>query len=597
MNPKNLFQSLLKNSWYLFLLLLLSPSILATPLDDLINSYDYSFSDGTFAEILTADFMSDKNSDGRNDTLFINITTDALDLSYYVFLIELSNSQTNYATASKVLVYWESPFAVVSIPTENIAGNQWNYSIKIFDPAQNLLYRRYGIQTRHYPTYDTVFTILSVKDYTVANNSIILNITANSSKTAKKNITAILEFQNSSISSTIENSFTAGVKSFLISFDNETIKKTHYTGNFSVESVRIDQRKFVINKPTAHYSFEDFAKTSYITAVQSVAVDTDANGFYDSLKIPITIAVKEAGLYTVSYDVLDASGIFIETVISNGSLSQGIRELSSIIDGKIISAAKHDGPYTISNLALTKDGVLYDSMLTAHTTAQFVSSDFEPPPRSDLTVSLQTVYDNATQQTVITAIVQNIGSAPAFSIELEIFDNETFTNSSRIPFLSAGEFTTRIINSSSSSDAVVTAMVDFSDTIDETNEENNIVQSNGLFSVTKPILFTVKNHTKNLVAILTSEGTFTITGQLYPETLHSSNDDVFVVRNKGKNLMAISPAGDAYLLGRMFENQAIIPPSYISSDFVIKNAEKQVVFRVNGSGDLFLKGELKAGGE
>src|SRR3989344_4417193 len=58
---------------------------------DLINSYDFTFSNGTLNVTSQTDYMIDTDSNGVNDTLIINLTTDALTSGTYKFVVGIDN--------------------------------------------------------------------------------------------------------------------------------------------------------------------------------------------------------------------------------------------------------------------------------------------------------------------------------------------------------------------------------------------------------------------------------------------------------------------------------------------------------------------------
>ena len=74
------------------ILLLLSINLVLAgnmTLQELIDSYDYSYSDGTLNATYQNDYMIDNNGNGINDTLMINITTDAATAGTYKFIVEI----------------------------------------------------------------------------------------------------------------------------------------------------------------------------------------------------------------------------------------------------------------------------------------------------------------------------------------------------------------------------------------------------------------------------------------------------------------------------------------------------------------------------
>src|SRR3989338_9604839 len=88
-----------KNSkiWILYLVLLV-PSAYSITLQELIDSYNFGYNDGTLNINLFNDYMVDSNSNGQNDTLIINITVNATYTAFfevYFDLVEESGTLSN----------------------------------------------------------------------------------------------------------------------------------------------------------------------------------------------------------------------------------------------------------------------------------------------------------------------------------------------------------------------------------------------------------------------------------------------------------------------------------------------------------------------
>ncbi len=80
--------------------------------------------------------------------------------------------------------------------------------------------------------------------------------------------------------------------------------------------------------------------------------------------------------------------------------------------------------------------------------------------------------------TNITINLSNIGSAPAFNIFLDIFDNETYSNNATLAFLNNNNFIVYNFSISNTSNATLfTAIADFGNLVDESSESNNIANS------------------------------------------------------------------------------------------------------------------------
>ena len=70
-----------------------SPSTSASniTIQQLIDSFDYSYSNNTLNVLTQTDYAIDKNSNGISDTLIVNLTTDAATSGTYTFAVAISD--------------------------------------------------------------------------------------------------------------------------------------------------------------------------------------------------------------------------------------------------------------------------------------------------------------------------------------------------------------------------------------------------------------------------------------------------------------------------------------------------------------------------
>ena len=81
--------------------------------------------------------------------------------------------------------------------------------------------------------------ITKITDENVNNNFIRINLTIDSPEAKNANITITLAYNSSTISKTEEKTLNSGIQTISIDFDNETIKSTHYNGNFTISNIII----------------------------------------------------------------------------------------------------------------------------------------------------------------------------------------------------------------------------------------------------------------------------------------------------------------------------------------------------------------------
>ena len=73
-------------------------------LQDLINSYDYSYSDGTLNATSQNDYMIDTNNNGINDTLIINLTVNSTYTSFFEVYFDLAEESGTLSDSRNLTV-------------------------------------------------------------------------------------------------------------------------------------------------------------------------------------------------------------------------------------------------------------------------------------------------------------------------------------------------------------------------------------------------------------------------------------------------------------------------------------------------------------
>ena len=447
-------------------------------IQDLINSYDYSYYDGTLNVTSQGDFMIDKDNDGMNETLIINISTDASAAGTYRFIVDIADADIILVNETSKTINSTDKSVNVTFSSELLPKSKFNYSIKIYNNNDNLIFRKSGIESQIYENWNAGTNITRLIDENMNNNSLRINLTVDSTQAITTNVTVIFSYNSSTISKTEEKVLGNGLQTISVNFDNETIKSTHYVGNFTIDSVIIGSKIFDFNQNTSVYNYENFAKTSYIRSIKDGRIDTNANNLSEFLEINFTINVTEAATYNITYDLYDEFDNFVISVNQTQSLSIGSQIMQTLVNGSEIYKTKINGPYVISFVKLAVGNETKDIIFGAHTTNETSYTDYERPPLPDLRINMEVVYNSSTNITNITINLSNRGQTDAFNVFLDIFDNTTYSNNRSLSFLNIGENITYKFNITNSSNTTLfTAIADFDNLVDESNETNNIVQN------------------------------------------------------------------------------------------------------------------------
>ena len=159
------------------ILILTVPSIFALTLQELIDSYNFGYNDGTLNINLFNDYMIDSNSNGQNDTLIINITVNATYTAFfevYFDLVEESGTLSNKINQS---LSSGISNVNVSFDTRLLTKNKYNYSVRIYNTTNILVFSKYSIETNTYSGFENGTSINKITDENLNNNYVRINLT------------------------------------------------------------------------------------------------------------------------------------------------------------------------------------------------------------------------------------------------------------------------------------------------------------------------------------------------------------------------------------------------------------------------------------
>jgi hypothetical protein len=121
------------------------------------------------------------------------------------------------------------------------------------------------------------------------------------------------------------------------------------------------------------------------------AVDGDADGRAEALRVRVGVMVEESGDYELHGTLVDAAGRRVAEAQTSHSPDPGTISLALDFDGGAIRAHGVDGPYRLTGLELRhSSGIVVEQRLNAHTTSAYAASSFG----SGGAVSLDTIADH-----------------------------------------------------------------------------------------------------------------------------------------------------------------------------------------------------------
>ncbi len=477
----------------------------ALTLEELLNSYSFDYAGETIGVMNITDFMQDTNSNSINDTLFFNISIYNATSGNYAFYMDIEDNETILTQSSSININSVPTAVFINASTILLSGkNTFNYTLRVYDSSDNLVYRRGNIATKTYNSYEKGYNVINIKDENVGNNYIRFNVTINSTKSSTENISIHLSYNESSISLTNQTQLSIGINNIFVIFDNESIKSTHFNGNYSITEVSIGSKIIPQNRSTNSYNYEDFAKTSYIKSYADAVIDKNENNLTDYLEINFTLNIKIAGDYSIKADLYDLDEQYLTTILKNVTLSTGVQVVSTNVSGPEIYASKLNGPFEITSSRLILNNNITDLRLEAYTTNVSAYFNFERPLLPDLNVSVNTYYNGSGNNVNVT--IGNMGNATAFNIIVDIFNNETYENQTSLSVLNDSMkqlFT--FAASGTSQGSLFTVIVDIDNLIDELNESNNVADNTlvKVDEIPKVILQTPLNSSTNDIGNVT----------------------------------------------------------------------------------------------
>ena len=157
--------------------LFLIPVAYSLSIKDLIARYSFSATSPQMNVTEFKDFMIDKNSNGINDTLVFELTTNNAD-DIFIFVINLLDKNGILTNETNVTLNAGINKLNIMLNTILLSQNQFNYSVKIYNSSFSLKYRKDNILTQEYTNYEKGFEILSIKDSKV-DKMLKVNVTIN----------------------------------------------------------------------------------------------------------------------------------------------------------------------------------------------------------------------------------------------------------------------------------------------------------------------------------------------------------------------------------------------------------------------------------
>lgn len=455
-----------------FVLIALVPLANSMSLKDLIAKYIFSASTSDMDVTSYNDYMADRNGNGINDTLVLELATSSTN-GNFIFVANLldkngiltnETNKTLSAGANKLNITFDSFL---------LSQSQFNYSIKIYNSNYSLKYRKDDILTKIYQNYEEGFRILEIKDSRIG-KTLRINITLNSSASGPFESALYMNYNNSIISAKNNFSATGSTNYLVFDFGNETIKRTHYSGSFNVSSIKIGKKAIKTDFATGFYDFRDFAASSYFSGFSDEGL-ASSNNKYNFLRVNAEMQITDAKEYAVALGLYDALDNLAEIKNMSYQLTEGKHTVSFDFNGSRIRSKKLNGPFAVKYIRLFDNGKLIDEMNNAYMTKNYNFNDFESADLPDLVadISVSGGHHYGLNNITVNFTFKNAGKKHAFGVFTEIFDNNTFSKSNKSSILNPGSQIIHQAYFTNISDVEFTALADSGNIVEESDEDNN----------------------------------------------------------------------------------------------------------------------------
>jgi len=555
----------------------------AITVQELISSYSFDY----YGEQIDITNISD--SLGSN-TLSFSVSVANATMDSYTSYIDLEDVGGVVSGSSVDNLGFGGGNVQINISTYLLSGmSQFDYTLRIYDSNDSLVYRQGNLTTAVYSSYDSGYDVFGIVDSNINNDLIRLNVSLNSSSVVTENISVFLKYGDRFISATSEESLSAGTNYVILDFDDETIKSTHYMGEYNINGVLVGEKLALYNYTTSSYDYEDFAKSSYLSSYDSSFVDSDSDNLTDYLEFDFGIEVMDAGTYRVEADVYDLYGQYLVSLNESDSLTVGSRTISAQVNGSLLYSLGVNGPYMISVARLELDGVEVDLEREGHVTNESSYYDFERPPLADLEIVMSSSYDG--KENVVNVTVENVGTAVAFNVVIDLFDSGDYEKQFVTSRLNVSdEYSFQIVMNESFRGEILVGVVDFDNLVDEVNESNNVA-----FAELVNPYFAFYNASGYAVAWFDGFGSLNLKGNCSTSANCVAPANSMIFQDSNKTTVAyIDVSGNICLeSGSCSDNQTSCNPG--EDAFIVQDGLGLNLSYVDFSGEMCLTGELREG--
>lgn len=460
--------------FYLTFFLIFIPLAYSITVEELLSSYNFSYSDNT-VNILNITHYGINKTSGLYNLLIINLSLNTSKEGNYTFTADLFKDRNYTSSASKNKYLGKGQNTInLEFNPKLLSNGMYILSLGIDRNEQNI-YNNHSIYSFNFNNTDyekPEFSITSISHEFIDNDSdlkydiLSLNIAIDSKIEKNAEISVYLVGNDKVLIEKSNVSLVKGFKSLNLDINTNEIKNNRM-GSLVLYKISVNDYSFDENYIINEHSLSELSsyQSQLLGIINETAIDLDQNGLIDYLQLNLSVDVKEDGIYTLQTSIYNIYDEFIGNIQFDSYLSLGNNTIPLIINGTRIYSKKINGPYTLVYLKLSKDGYGVDYLSNPYITQYYSFDQFEKPSLPDLEIEIEVNNETAN------IITLNKGDAIAFNFFIEVYENTTLIDSRFVVMLQPNE--TYNINLNKRNDSTLIAIADFNNNIEENGEENN----------------------------------------------------------------------------------------------------------------------------
>ena len=459
----------------------------AITLDELLNSYDYTYQ-GTQATVDNiVHYGQDTNNNSLDDYLVVDVATTINLPGNYSFVGDLMRDGemiTSYE--NKVFRDAGSQTAKLYFNPKLLTNGEYNLSLNV---NRNYLpvFRNDSIYTIIFDNTDYEKPDIKINPVSdsIFSNNLRINLDVNVTRDGDYPISSYITDGNSVVMTQKNYTLNNGTNNINLEFDGSEIREKRLDDGLLYSIYVLDE--------DLRYDFDSNYQTNYdlynldadYTILRDIydynLLDSDADNLTDVLVLEIDVDVYPlfGDTYTLETALYDSYNNYVAQTIDTQYMV-GVDTVQLLINGTDIYNSKVNGPYVLNYVRLKQNNVTLDYVVEPYTINISSYSDFERPEFADVTLTEEDVDFNITGDIAYFDIItHNLGTGNAYAIGLSIYDeNYEMIYERLLSYIEAGDLKEVGMNVNISNNTYVYISLDIDNFVEEYNETNNQIMIN-----------------------------------------------------------------------------------------------------------------------